>query len=59
VLVTLTDFSGKQLLNEPFNVPAGTSTLNIRVKPGWSSGVYVLLAAGGALNKTMRAVLVK
>jgi hypothetical protein len=56
--LSLIDLAGKVISQQDIVVPAGTSQFNMAV-PAGSKGIYMLKAAGGQLNTTMRVVLAK
>jgi hypothetical protein len=54
----LVDLNGREVLQQEILLQPGVRQLNIAV-PFSSRGVYLLRATGGAINKTMRVVLVQ
>ena len=57
--LVLIDPSGKELLHQAMVIQTGINQLTITIPPGCSSGMYILRAETGQLNKTMRIMLAK
>lgn len=54
---TVTDLSGKIIVQRSMNIPAGTSQLNISLPVAMAKGVCLLQVKGGEINKVIRVMV--
>ncbi len=56
LFLSLTDMSGRKILQQAFDVTKGISQFDIKIPPACSNGVYLLNAEADGLKKTIRLV---